>query len=358
MITVSLCMIVKNEQHTLTQCLRSVCNVVDEIIIVDTGSTDLTKEIAGLFEAKIYDFIWRDDFAAARNYSFSKATKEYILWLDADDIMLAEDVKKFAKLKETLDTQIDCVRFIYRCGVDDQGNASLLFYRDRLVKRSCNYRFIGFLHEYLPIEGRIKEADISVIHTRVVSHRRRNLAIYERKLMEGTVLTARDQYHYGKELYYHEQYDKAMELLERSITSLERMDDQIDALYKLADCYIIKKDYNKARDILAECFMKTIPRADGYYRMGKSYQKEGNYAEAIRWYEAILRMKQPVMLSGFYFPEYWTWRPLVELTVCYFIIGDLKRSYEYNERCYEYLPDDPAIISNRAYFQQILHKGE
>ena len=79
MITISLCMIVKNEEAVLERCLKSVGDIADEIVIVDTGSTDGTKEIAEQYADLVCDFAWRDDFAAARNYSFSKATKEYIL---------------------------------------------------------------------------------------------------------------------------------------------------------------------------------------------------------------------------------------------------------------------------------------
>jgi Glycosyl transferase family 2. len=78
-ITISLCMIVKNEELTLDRCLTSIKDAVDEIIIVDTGSTDLTKNIGKKYTDKIFDFKWIDDFSAARNFSFSKATMDYIL---------------------------------------------------------------------------------------------------------------------------------------------------------------------------------------------------------------------------------------------------------------------------------------
>ena len=77
MSTISLCMIVKNEQDVLARCLSSVKEAAEEIIIVDTGSSDATKEIARQFTSKVYDYVWDDDFAAARNFSFSKATQEY-----------------------------------------------------------------------------------------------------------------------------------------------------------------------------------------------------------------------------------------------------------------------------------------
>lgn len=79
MITVSLCMIVKNEEAVLERCLESVSDLVDEIVVVDTGSTDRTREIAEWFTGRVYDFQWIDDFAAARNYAFSLAEKDYCM---------------------------------------------------------------------------------------------------------------------------------------------------------------------------------------------------------------------------------------------------------------------------------------
>lgn len=87
MITISLCMIVRDEAAVLARCLDSVDGVADEIIVVDTGSTDETEEIACRYTDRVYRFPWIDDFAAARNEAFSKATMEYLLWLDADDLL-------------------------------------------------------------------------------------------------------------------------------------------------------------------------------------------------------------------------------------------------------------------------------
>ena len=86
--TISVCMIVKNEGQYLRQCLESVKIFADEIIIVDTGSTDKTKQIAEQYTNKIYDFVWIDDFSAARNFSLSKASKEWIFVIDADEFIL------------------------------------------------------------------------------------------------------------------------------------------------------------------------------------------------------------------------------------------------------------------------------
>ena len=105
MVTISLCMIVRNEEDVIGRCLESVWGVPDEIIIVDTGSTDRTKEIARAMGAQVYDFAWIDDFSAARNASFDRAAMDYILWLDADDVVDADNRLALLSLKETLDPE-------------------------------------------------------------------------------------------------------------------------------------------------------------------------------------------------------------------------------------------------------------
>ena len=87
-------MIVKNEEAVIGRCLDCVKDIFDEIIIVDTGSIDNTKNICVRYTDKIYDFVWCDDFSAARNFAFSKASCNYLFWLDADDIIEKDDLLK------------------------------------------------------------------------------------------------------------------------------------------------------------------------------------------------------------------------------------------------------------------------
>ena len=118
MITISLCMIVKNEEKLLARCLDSVADLMDEIIIVDTGSTDRTKEIAARYTDKVFDFAWVNDFAAARNFAFSKASMKYIYSADADEVLDEENRANFRRLKETLLPEIDIVQMYYANQLD------------------------------------------------------------------------------------------------------------------------------------------------------------------------------------------------------------------------------------------------
>jgi GT2 family glycosyltransferase/SAM-dependent methyltransferase/Tfp pilus assembly protein PilF len=96
--TLSLCMIVKNEEKNLARCLKSVRDVVDEMIVVDTGSTDKTMDIARSFGARIFEFPWTGDFSAARNVSLEKATGDWIFVLDADEVISARDFDELRAL--------------------------------------------------------------------------------------------------------------------------------------------------------------------------------------------------------------------------------------------------------------------
>jgi tetratricopeptide (TPR) repeat protein len=98
--SVSLCIIVKNERHHLARCLASAKPFVDEIIVVDTGSTDETKDIATAFGATLYEFEWVDDFSKARNFALSKASGDWILVLDADETLSTRDCEEFRRMLE------------------------------------------------------------------------------------------------------------------------------------------------------------------------------------------------------------------------------------------------------------------
>ena len=118
MISVSMCMIVKNEQDILKRCLDSYAGTYDELIIIDTGSTDNTKEIARQYTDKVYDYVWCNDFAAARNFAFSKAGCDYILSVDADEELDTYNNKALRDLKAAILPEIDIVQMYYVNGSD------------------------------------------------------------------------------------------------------------------------------------------------------------------------------------------------------------------------------------------------
>src|SRR3989338_1739511 len=182
--TLSLCMIAKNEEEYLEQCLNSVKELVDEIIIIDTGSADKTKEIAKKFGAKIYEFKWVDDFSAARNESLKHATKDWIIVLDADEVLDKEALKV---IKEELvkNKENDAFLFIQKNYTNESkitgfvneehkfnGKTYAGWYGSfiaRLFRNNKNYAFEGTVHELIEpsIEskkGKIAATNIPIHH--------------------------------------------------------------------------------------------------------------------------------------------------------------------------------------------------
>ena len=160
MIRISLCMIVKNEEKVLDRCLASIFDLMDEIIIVDTGSTDRTKEIAGKYTGRIYDFAWCDDFSKARNFAFEKAACDYIYSADADEVLDEENHEKFRLLKENLMPEVEIVQMYYGNQLAngtvynfDRELRPKLFKRlpSRFMKRYVSFRWFMTARSRLPI---------------------------------------------------------------------------------------------------------------------------------------------------------------------------------------------------------------
>jgi len=185
-------MIVKNEAENLGPCIQAVKPVVDEIIVVDTGSTDGTREVARRLGAKVYDFPWRDDFSAARNESIKHATGDYILWLDADDRVDESEVQKIKLLKRMLSLEKrQAYYFVVNSPSPVDGETSFL--QMRVFPNIPGAVFEGRIHEHifqaLARQGiKFVNTDIAIRHTgyhdAAVVYRKseRNLRIIEEEL--------------------------------------------------------------------------------------------------------------------------------------------------------------------------------
>ena len=352
MITISLCMIVKNEEDALARCLNCVVPIVDEIIIVDTGSTDNTKEIARKFTEKIFDFEWIDDFSAARNFAYSKATMDYILWLDADDILLTEDISKLQKLKEQLDPNIDVVMMYYDTAFDDHGHATFSYYRERLSKRSLNFKWHEPVHEYLKISGNIINSDIHITHAKEKKQiTSRNLHIYQQILAKGQNLSPRGTYYYARELKDNEKYEEAIYMFQEFLDSeLGWVEDNITACSELAKCYQATMKPKKALESMLRSFYYDTPRGELCCQIGYFFKFQNKYRQAIYWFETALTLEKPKDSWGFHQEDYWNYIPCVECVVCYDKLGDYKKAEQYNDKAALYKPDSSAVILNKKYF--------
>lgn len=355
MISISLCMIIKNEESVIGRCLDSIKDIVDEIIIVDTGSTDSSKEIVSKYTDKIYDFPWIDDFSKARNFSFSKATKDYVMWLDADDIILEKDRLKLKNIKETLSDSVDMVMMKYDIAFDSNGNTTFSYYRERLFKRNKNYKWEGPIHEVIAPQGNIIYSDFAVSHKKI--HRndpKRNLRIFEKIISEGIDLDARQQFYYARELYYNGRYEEAIKIFNEFLDSDKGwIENCISACNDISECYRLLGDDKKVLQSLLKSFEYDEPRAEICCELGKYFFNKGKFKIAIYWYEMATTRVFDNTNGGFALVDCYGYIPYIQLCVCYDKLGDYKKASYYNEKAGELKPNDNSVEYNRKYFNSI-----
>ncbi len=355
-------MIVKNEEDSLARCLDTIKDLVDEINIIDTGSTDKTVEIAKQYTDRIFFFEWIDDFSAARNFAFTKATQEYILHLDADDFLLDIDRERLRILKQTLDPSVDSVTMKYHIAFDEFDNPIMSFRRNRLVKRVNNFQWYGPVHEYLMVWGKIIDGDVAISHKKThpqEGYSTRNLRIYEKRLERGEEFTIRDIYYYGNELRDHGQYVKAIEYYVKMLDSKQGwIEDEINACLKIADCYraLGNKDKDKEMEYAIRAFAYDIPRAEACCRIALIFFEKEQYLKAIFWYDLATKLEKP-NTWGFFTEACWTWLPEIQLCVCYNRLEENEKAYEHNEKFGAYRPNDPKYLFNKKLIGRLLDKA-
>ena len=352
-------MIVKNEEDSIANCLDSVKDLVDEIIIIDTGSTDRTKEVVSRYTDRIIDFKWINDFAAARNFAFSHARMDYIFWLDADDSLMEDDRKKFLSLKETLDPSIDSVTMHYNLAFDENGNVTSSLRRNRLVKKRNNFQWCGPVHEYLEVWGNILHSDIAVTHNRIHHDSDRNLRIYENRLKRGEQFSPRDLYYFANELFEHQKINRAIEFYQKFLaTTTGWVEDYILACGRLADCFNAIGDHKLELQYILKSFEYDSPRAEFCCRLGARFLEDHQYNIAIFWYKLATGLEKPTDNMGLINHAYWTWLPHLQLCVCYDRLGNFPLAYVHNEIARKYLPDHPSVLHNKRYLEPLIQRPE
>lgn len=352
--TISLCMIVRDEEAVLARCLESVKDLVDEIVIVDTGSKDGTKEIAAFYTDKIYDFMWIDNFAAARNYSFSRATKEYCMWLDADDVLPAKEKEKLRswKTKEWKSKLPDVVMMKYVTAFDEVGNGTFSFYRERLLKREKGFWWKGRVHEAIVPEGKIEYLDVSIEHhSKKTVYSDRNLRIYEKMKKDGIIFEARDLFYYARELYYHGKNREAVDNFVKFLALPEGfMENKVEACRIAAYCCYARNDEERAVDFLMQALKYRVPSGELCCDIGKHYFDREEWETAIFWYKSALQTPKKEISGGFLAEDAYGYLPCLQLSVCYDRLGDKKCAWDYHCLAGRCKPYGKEYLQNKQYF--------
>ena len=312
MIRISLCMIVKNEEKVLDRCLASIFDLMDEIIIVDTGSTDRTKEIAGKYTGRIYDFAWCDDFSKARNFAFEKAACDYIYSADADEVLDEENHEKFRLLKENLMPEVEIVQMYYG---NQLANGTVYNFdrelRPKLFKRLRNFVWTEPVHETVRLLPLVYDSEIEITHKPEHNHGDRDIAIFEQLLARGEALSKRLTDFYARELFVAGTKEQLIHAKDYFISIVKDSETDADRL-KTALAVVVRSCF-EAGDVLTmyQYAMKDAA-SEVCCILGEYYQNRQDYEEAILWFYNAAYEQQSILNI-----RYQREIPLEGLIACY-----------------------------------------
>ncbi len=288
----SVCMIVKNEAENMAEALSSFKSFADEIVVVDTGSTDDTKKIAAQFTRNVYDFKWIDDFSAARNFAMSKARRTYQVWLDADDRITPENQRHINSMKSMFDGK-KAFYFVLENHQNDAPTSTCL--QLRCLPVMAGVQFEGRIHEQIFPSAvkaglQLVTTDIVVRHMGYmtdeirVAKARRNLEILENERRKGG--------DYGSLYFYlaltHAPLGDKEEAIRCMETALERFERENFNHHLIPEGYLFltkvtyeMEDFDRCLRYLtkARCIVSGNPFHN--FQMGILYQRIGKHIEAI-----------------------------------------------------------------------------
>lgn len=344
----SVCLIVKNEEKVLERCLACAKKIADEIIVVDTGSTDKTKQIAKKFTNFVYDFKWCDDFSLARNFSFQKASKNYVMWLDADDVIFDEDVKKIQNLKQNLSKDT----YMLKYSMQRDGGLEFCFFRERILKNTNQAVWQGFVHEAISPFGKVEFVDITIHHQKIkIAEPKRNLKIYQKHLRRGEKLSSRAQYYYAKELFFNAFYKKCVVQLTKFLKMPNKFPPNVlDAYLTLSKCFVLQNDYDKALSVLFESLKNIEPNSEILCEIGDIFAKKSNFVQAIIFYESACLLKPNYESGQFVDKNFYHLFPHLNLTMLYYKIGDYKNAQKNHVLAKLENPNHPSVLFNEKFF--------
>ncbi|HLD16071.1 MAG TPA: glycosyltransferase [Candidatus Nanoarchaeia archaeon] len=310
--SISVCLIVKDEELLLEQCLSSVKDLADEIIVaVDSRTKDSTRDIAKRFTSNVFDFKWNDDFSEARNLVIEKATKDWIFFIDGDEIIAKEDVEKIKNL--TKSNEFLAYSFLQVTYTNNASMENFFEAKDylkkgfngaiscnivRLFKKDPDFRFVGNVHEYIEesIEkkGKIFRTNIPIHHYQELKgadfFKKKQLdylELYEKDI-ESYPNKVRAYRHMGNIYYtYKKDYDKAIENFNKAL-NINPNDPR--AYLGLGWCYMAKKDSKMAVNAFKKALEINKYSDVLWVSLGKAYALDNKPKAAITCIENAIQI--------------------------------------------------------------------
>lgn len=338
---ISICIIVKNEEKAIEECLKSLMPLEYETVVVDTGSIDRTREMALKYTDKVYDYEWRQDFSAARNFAVSKASNEYILMIDSDEKLISYDKKELEKLIHKYPDGIGRA-LVYN--EYSRGNESFRI-RDRFSKLfpKSKYHYEGRIHEQIvPKEGEsgvLYDIPLHLYHRGYdgdLETRRkkteRNISLLLKEL-EDKGDDPYILYQLGKSYYMQEDYPDACKAFEKAFyfdldPRLEYVQDMVESYgYALLN----SQQYETAMQLLG-IYDEFAVSADFVFLMGLIYMNNARFTEAIGEFLKATRM------SNYRMEGVNSYRAFYNIGVIYECLGVTEKARKYYRMCGNYEP--------------------
>ena len=360
---ISLCMIVKNEERFLAECLASVRDVVDEINIVDTGSTDRTVEIAREFGANVIFREWRNDFAWARNEALAMAARRWTLVLDADEEIAPESLPLLHAIRETpADLTAVYVRIMNL--VDDaSGGATMTHVLARLFPTTSRIRYRNVIHEGLVVDG--KTHVVSVISPILVRHKGYTAAMMDARaknernkpLLESAIRDAADDafswFNFGVAAITAGDHEGGIAALERMFA----MEGEPRAFFPVAFVMLAigyvdgRRDIERATELLDEGLAMFPGHPNMLFTRGYVLSQAECYEEARTWYEQSIAAAFDAGRHAMVDDEIWTWKAAMSIAATFVKEGRVEDSIPWYERAYERKSDSLTLrgVMAKAY---------
>lgn len=326
MATITCCMIVKNEEEILEKCIEHVKNIVDNFVIVDTGSTDKTKEIIKKY-GTVYELPF-EDFVTTKNKALEFVTGDYVLWMDADEILYegADLLKIHAD-----ESQYDAVFSRITEGPEDYSIIGMQYDRVRMWKNGT-FKFAGpGVHEVAVGEGKtIKDIRVSVRH----EHLKSDKAVTGRERFEKYITLLKNSIEQENELYrawfylgrtykdlgnFTEAIDAYIQYL--NLPDLTFRDEIWQAHYDISQCYKVLGEYEKASSWAIKAITVDNRRSEAFCLIGDLHFQRQEYDKAIICYQqAIHDIPNDVIL--FLSPTFYSHYPKDQLILCHYYSGE------------------------------------
>ena len=350
--TLSVCLIVKDEERVLGRCLSAAVQFADELIVLDTGSKDRSREIAGEYTALVFSEPWQNSFARARNFVASKASCDYVMWLDADDVMYPEEIQKLIDLKSRLTPRTDVVFTTYR----NYGFPSDMGLRDRIHRRKLACRWLGDVHEAIIIDDSMNLLfcpEITIIHKKEhINEPNRNIRIFDDVRSAGRLSGAYMLSYYCRELAVRDYTDRALAAW-RELLSTNPSPHRVQyALVFMTGMLIRQRAYDACRQLIDTAVEQYHVPLSAFlcYHLGLAAEGLGDIGEAERQYRRATELPVDIMSCMIEFSGYDDYLPCLKLCALAYDRGEIEASEAWNSRAGEAWPEGTAWRINRERF--------